>query len=61
MASFTNWSKEPKIDYVRAEHSPEGRLVAPNLWATLGVHVVASQGSHVALEVGGVSVHSFGG
>ena len=59
MASFTNWSKEPKIDYVRAEHAPEERLVAPNLWATLSVHVVASPGSHGALEGGGLSVRSF--
>ena len=42
-----------------AEHAPEERLVAPNLWATLSVHVVASPGSRAALEVGGVSVHSF--
>jgi len=44
---------------VRAEHAPEERLVAPNLWATLSVHVVASPASHAALEVGGLSVHSF--
>ena len=50
-----------KIDYVRAEHAPEERLVAPNPWATLSVHVVASPGSHTALEVGGLSVHSFVG
>ena len=59
MASFTIWSKERKIDYVQAEHAPEGRLVAPNLWPSLGVHVVASQGSHAALEVGALTVHSF--
>ena len=50
-----------KIDYVRAEHAPEERLVAPNPWATLSVHVVASPGSHTALEVSGLSVHSFVG
>ena len=44
---------------MRAEHAPEERLVAPNPWATLSVHVVASQGSHAALEVGGLTVHSF--
>ena len=44
---------------MRAEHAPEERLVAPNLWATLSVHVVASPGSHGAPEVGGLSVHSF--
>ena len=54
MASFTIWSKERKIDYVDAEHAPEDRLVAPNTWATLSVHVVASPGSHGALEVGGL-------
>ena len=47
------------IDYVRAEHPPEERLVAPISWATLGTHVVASPGSHGALEGGGLSVHSF--
>ena len=44
---------------MRAEHAPEGRLVAPISWATLSVHVVASPGSHGAPEVGGLSVHSF--
>ena len=44
---------------MRAEHPPEDHLVAPNLWATLSVHVVASPGSHAALEVGGLTVHSF--
>ena len=44
---------------MRAEHAPEERLVAPNLWATLSVHVVASPASHAALEVAGLSVHSF--
>ena len=39
---------------MRAEHAPEERLVAPNLWATLSVHVVASPGSHGALEGGGL-------
>ena len=48
------------LGYVNAEHAPEGRLVAPNLWATLSVHVVASPGSHGAPEVGGVSVRNFG-
>ena len=33
-ASFTIWSKEGKIDYVRAEHAPEERRVAPNPWVT---------------------------
>ena len=56
MVSFRIWSKEGKIDYVRAEHDPEERLVAPNRWATLSVHVVASPASQAALEVGGVSV-----
>ena len=42
-----------------AEHAPEGRLVAPNLWATLSVHVIASPGSHGAPEAGPLSVHSF--
>ena len=46
---------------MRAEHAPEERLVAPNLWATLSVHVVASPASHAALEVAGLSVHSFHG
>ena len=59
MASFTIWFKEGKIDYVRAEHAPEERLVTPISWATLSVHVVASPGSHGASEVGGLSVHSF--
>ena len=36
----------------------EERLVAPNLWATLSVHVVASPASHAALEVGALTVHS---
>ena len=53
------WSKEGKIDYVRAEHPPEERLVAPISWATLSVHAVASPGSYGASEVGGLSVHSF--
>ena len=44
---------------MRAEHAPEERLVAPNLWPSLGVHVVASPGSHGALEGGGLSVRSF--
>ena len=43
---------------MRAEHAPEERLVAPNLWATLSVHVVASPGSHAALEVAVLSVRS---
>ena len=43
---------------MRAEHAPEERLVAPNLWATLSVHVVASPGSHAALEVGVLTVHT---
>ena len=46
-------------DYVRAEHPPEERLVAPISWATLGTHVVASPGSRAALEVGGLSVRNF--
>lgn len=54
-----NWAKERKIDYVAAEDAPEERLVAPNPWATLSVHVVASPGSHGALEGGGLTVHSF--
>ena len=37
----------------------EERLVAPNPWPTLSVHVVASPGSRAALEVGGLTVHSF--
>ena len=44
---------------MRAEHAPKGRLVTPSLWTTLGTHVVASPGSRAALEVGGLSVHSF--
>ena len=46
---------------MQAEHAPEKRLVAPSLWATLSVHVVASPALHAALEVqvGGLSVHSF--
>ena len=35
---------------MRAEHAPEGRLVAPISWATLSVHVVASPGSYGASE-----------
>ena len=57
------WSKEPKIGDVRAENAPVGRLVAPNPSATLSVHVVASPAglaSRAALEVGRLSVHSFG-
>ena len=54
------WSKEGKIDHVQAEHAPEERLVAPSLWATLSVHVVASPGSHAALEVAVLSVRSLG-
>ena len=56
---FHELVKRRKIDYVRAERAPEERLVAPNLWATLSVHVVASPGSYGASEVGGLSVHSF--
>ena len=44
---------------MNAEHAPEGRLVTPNPWATLGSHVVASPASHGALEGGGLSVRSF--
>ena len=44
---------------MRAEHPLEERLAAPNLWATLGTHVVASPASHAAMEVGGLTVHSF--
>ena len=44
---------------MNAEHAPEGRLVTPNPWATLSVHVVASPASHGALEGGGLSVRSF--
>ena len=44
---------------MRAEHAPEERLVAPNSWPSLSVHVVASPGSHGAPEVGGLTVHSF--
>ena len=44
---------------MRAEHAPDERLVAPNPWATLSVHVVASPASRAALEVGGLTVHSF--
>ena len=44
---------------MRAEHAPEARRVAPNPWPSLSVHVVASPGSHGALEGGGLSVHSF--
>ena len=46
---------------MRAEHALEERLVTPNPQATPGVHVVASPGSHAALEVGEVTVHSFAG
>ena len=31
---------------MNAELVPEGRLVAPDPWATLGSHVVASPASH---------------
>ena len=44
---------------LEAENAPEARRVAPNPWATLSVHVVATPASHAALEVGGLSVHSF--
>ena len=44
---------------MNAELVPEGRLVAPDPWATLGSHVVASPASHGALEGGGLSVRSF--
>ena len=47
-ASFTSWPKEGKINYVNAERAPGERLVAPNPWATLGSHVVASPASHGA-------------
>ena len=40
-----------------AEHASEERLVAPNPWATLSVHVAASPASHAALEVGGLKVY----
>ena len=43
----------------RRAGSRRSRLVAPTSWATLGVHVVASPGSHGAREGGGLSVHSF--
>ena len=59
LVSFTILSKEGKIDYVRAEHAPPERWVAPNPWATLGSHVVASPASHGALVGGGLSVGSF--
>ena len=42
-----------------AEHAPKERLVSPSLWPSLSVHVVASPASQAALEVGGLSVHSF--
>ena len=45
-------SKERKIDHVDAEHAPGERLVVPTLWPSLNAHVVASPGSHAALEVG---------
>ena len=48
-------------DGVRAEDAPEERLVAPNPWATLSVHVAASPASQAPLEVGGLSVHRFWG
>ena len=38
---------------MNAELVPEGRLVAPISWATLGTHVVASPGSHCALKPAG--------
>ena len=51
---------------MEAEHAPRrsvwSLMVAPNQWATLSVHVVASAsprrtpGSHAALEVGGLTV-----
>ena len=44
---------------MQAKHAPEECLVAPNLWPSLGVHVVASPASHAALEGGGLSVRSF--
>ena len=44
---------------MEAENGPEERRVAPNPWATLSVHVVASPASHGALEGGGLSVRSF--
>ena len=44
---------------MEAENAPEERRVAPNPWATLSVHVVASPASHGALEGGGISVRSF--
>ena len=47
-----------QIDYVEAENAPEERRVAPNPWATLSVHVVASPASHGALEWGGLSVRN---
>ena len=43
---------------MRAEHAPKGRSVTPNLWATLGTHVVALRGSYAAPEGGEVSVGS---
>ena len=59
MRTNARWPKEGKINYVNAERAPGERLVAPNPWATLGSHVVASPGSHGALEGGGLSVGSF--
>ena len=44
---------------MEAENAPGERRVAPNPWATLSVHVVASPASHGALEGGGLSVRSF--
>ena len=52
--------KKEKSTTCDAERAPEERLVAPNPWATLGTHVVASPGSHGAREGVGLSVHSFG-
>ena len=41
---------------MNAEYAPEGRLVTPNTWTSLGTHVVTSLGSHGARVGGEVGV-----
>ena len=41
---------------MNAEYAPEGRLVTPNTWTSLGTHVVTSLGSHGARLGGEVGV-----
>ena len=50
---FHDLVKRRKNRHVDVEWAPEERLVAPSPWATLGVHVVVSPGSHAAWKGAG--------